>query len=98
MPRPGTVASPADSVLGIGFFVDGVVQGWWFASNRSLAPGETLTISSNDGPNGGAWIATAGSHTIQAYIDDAGRIAEGNESNNTMSITVVPPNAGDTQR
>jgi len=92
----GTIASPADATLGIGFSVNGTVQAWWFTTLTSLAPGETLSITSNDGPNGGVWVATAGTHTIVANVDDANRIAESNEANNTMTLTLTPTGGGGT--
>jgi subtilase family serine protease len=87
----GDTATPAGATIGIGFYVDGAVQAWWFTSSAGLAPGATMDITSNDGPNGGLWTVTSGTHTIVANIDDVNRIAEGNEGNNTRSITL---NAG----
>jgi len=89
----GDTATPAGATIGIGFYVDGVVQAWWFTSNAGLAPGATMDITSNDGPNGGLWTVTSGNHTVVANIDDVNRIAEGNESNNTMSLAL---NSGST--
>jgi subtilase family serine protease len=34
------------------------------------------------------WIATAGSHSVTAWVDDVNRIAESNENNNKLTETV----------
>ncbi len=83
----GNDATPAGAVLGIGFYVDGVVQAWWFTSASNLAAGASWNISSNDGPNAGIWLATPGTHTVTAIIDDASRIPEANEANNSLSLS-----------
>src|SRR3984893_16213382 len=35
------------------------------------------------------WTATAGTHTVEAFVDDVNRIAESNENNNTLSSTLT---------
>lgn len=81
---------------GVNFTVDGVQVAWSDNYTSSLAAGASVTLTANGGPAGATWAATVGSHTIQAYVDDQNLIAEGNESNNTLSapFTVTAPSGG----
>ena len=55
-----------------------------------LAPGQTLTLTANSGPSGSStWSAASGSHTIEAWVDDVNRIAEGNENNNKLTAPLA---------
>ena len=76
----------AANTLGIGILVDGAQIGYVGAGNTALGSGASATYTANGGPNGGAWIATAGAHTITAVVDDINRFAEGNENNNLFSV------------
>src|SRR4030095_13300272 len=40
------------------------------------------------------WTATAGTHTILANVDDINRMAESNESNNTLSTSMTVTSGG----
>ena len=102
MKNQGTASIPVNS-LGVGFLVDGSQVSYVGANNAvAIAPGASVTNTANGGPNSGAWIATAGVHTITAVIDDLNRFGEGNENNNLFSVplTVYVPsyaiNAGGT--
>jgi hypothetical protein len=84
----GKSTKAAGVINGIGFFVDGTKVNWSDSSTQALAPGQTVTLSANAGPGGiSTWAATAGSHTLQAFVDDVNRIAEGDETNNKLSTS-----------
>jgi hypothetical protein len=82
----GTAATPAGVVHGVSFWVDGTVVSWSDSSTEPLAAGATRTVIANGGPSGtNQWIATAGTHTVEAYVDDVDRIkGEVDESNNKL--------------
>ena len=91
----GTGSTPAGVIHGVSFQMDGwTCVGWTDTRTASLAPGESVTLTANSGPGGSAtWTATAGTHTVMAWVDDANRIAESDEANNTgytETITVNP--------
>lgn len=86
----GTAATPAGVIIGVGFSVDGNEVTWSDTDTTSLAPGASVTLTANYGSTGSAaWTATSGSHTVQANVDDVNRIAESNESNNTLSRSLT---------
>ncbi|PRY15344.1 CARDB protein [Kineococcus rhizosphaerae] len=90
----GTAPTPAGTIAGIGFQVDGKLVSWADQVTYSLRPGDSVTISAVGGPQGSAtWTATAGDHTLRAFVDDAGRIKESNEANNTRDVT-LPVSSG----
>jgi hypothetical protein len=96
----GTVATAAGTVVGIGTTVDGVKSVWSDNNSTSLAAGASRVQSTNGGPTGatiGTWMATTGTHTIAATVDDASRIAESNETNNTFSTSLTVGTGADTQ-
>ncbi|GAA4972864.1 CARDB domain-containing protein [Kineococcus glutinatus] len=90
----GTAATPGGVVHGVGFQVDGVLKTWSDNRTASLAPGQSVTLTAVGGPAGATWAATSGSHTVTAFVDDAKRIAESNETNNTLrrslSVAAAP--------
>jgi hypothetical protein len=95
----GTVATPADTVIGVGYSVNGL-QKTWGKSVASLAPGASVTIGTSlTGDGAGQYTIPSGTHTIRAWVDDVNRFAESNENNNqlTRQITIggtsnnVPP-------
>ncbi|MDX6403845.1 MAG: hypothetical protein QOH70_1300 [Blastocatellia bacterium] len=87
----GGSATPAGVIHGVEFRVDGVQVNWSDTSTASLAAGASRTVTANSGPNGGSstWTATSGTHTILATVDDVNRIAESNESNNTLTASMT---------
>src|SRR5262249_42791305 len=85
----GTAATPDGIVEGIGFLVDGATVTWSSNYTSSIAPGSSVTLTANGGPSGNMWTATAGTHTVEAFVDDVNRIAESNENNNTLSSTLT---------
>ena len=91
---------------GVRFYVDNVSGGqscasegfyWSDQHQSSLAPGASAVVTVNGSylPAKGqtTWTATAGSHTVTAYVDDDKNIAESYEGNNylTRSFTVTKP-------
>ena len=66
---------------------------WSDTFNGPLAPGESKTLTANNGPKGTAfWTATPGPHVVTATVDDLNRITESDETNNvkTQAFTVAP--------
>lgn len=85
----GTAATPAGVVDGVGFSVDGTKVSWSAGFNSSISPNQSVTVTANGGPNNKAtWISVSGNHTVQAYVDDANRIAESNETNNIFNKSI----------
>jgi len=85
----GATATPTAN-HGIAFRVNGVTV-TWSGNTTSLAPGASLTVTANGGPAGvNTWVATAGQHSIVAFVDDVNRIVESNETNNTRTETLSP--------
>lgn len=85
----GTAPTPAGTIIGVGFQVDGVLQTWSDTFRTSLAPGEAVSVSANSGPRGSdTWIATGGRHEVLAFVDDAARITERDEGNNRTTKTI----------
>ncbi|HWZ90389.1 MAG TPA: CARDB domain-containing protein, partial [Polyangiaceae bacterium] len=84
----GTVATPAGVIIGVAFAVDGTTVNWSDTDTQSLAPGQSITLTANSGPNSGAstWTAASGNHTLRAWVDDVNRIAESDETNNQLSV------------
>jgi hypothetical protein len=83
----GTSATPAGIIVGVAFNVDGTLVNWSDTDTQSLAPGASVTLTANSGPAGrSTWTATAGGHTLQAWVDDVNRIAESDETNNKLSV------------
>jgi subtilase family serine protease len=89
----GTAATPSGVIHGVGFSVDGAEVTWSDLFTSALAPGASVTVTANGGPNGsGTWISTSGTHTILAFVDDVNRIAESNENNNTLTKSMTVKN------
>jgi hypothetical protein len=88
----GTAATPAGTILGVGFDFDGsqAATVWEDTDTAALAPGASVTLTATGGTAGvNYWIATAGSHTVTAWVDDVNRIAESNKNNNKLTETVT---------
>jgi YVTN family beta-propeller protein len=80
----GTAATPAGVFIGVGYRVNGVFKTWG-GINGPLAPGASVTI----GTNGGLYVIPNGTPTIEAYVDDANRFAESDETNNKLAQTIT---------
>ncbi len=83
----GATATPATTIVGVGFYVNsGTVTSW--ATRPQLQPGETATLTANEGIAGAHWNAIAGAHTVVAVVDDVNRFAETIENNNSMALAL----------
>jgi beta-glucanase (GH16 family) len=92
----GTAATPAGTVLGASFWVDGAKLTWSDTDTAALAPGASVTLTAN-GPTGAdTWTAAAGAHTVMAWVDDIDRIVESRDDNNqrSVSLTVATSSGG----
>lgn len=90
----GTAATPAGTVTGVSFKINGVQVSWSDTHTASLAPGASVTLTANSGPSGtSAWVAAAGSHTVSATVDDVNRMAEQNELNNELTKQIAVADA-----
>ena len=88
----GQGPTPAGITHGVAFFVDGQFAAWSDTFNGPLAPGESKTLTANNGPKGTAlWAATAGAHTVTATVDDLNRITESDETNNVLKREFTVP-------
>jgi subtilase family serine protease len=87
----GSAASPAGITHGVAFFVDDQFVSWADTFNKSLAPGESVMVASNNGPQGKkSFSITPGTHKVRAVVDDVNRINESDETNNTREIPFAP--------
>lgn len=91
----GTGATPAGTIIGVSFFIDGVQVSWSDNTTSSLAAGASVKVTATGGPSGtAAWTAAAGNHTVKAFVDDINRIAETDENNNQytkgLAVTASP--------
>jgi hypothetical protein len=87
----GTAATPVGTVVGVGFDLDGSAAAtvWEDTDTASLAPGASVALAATGGTVGSNyWIATSGTHSVTAWVDDVNRIAESNESNNKLTESV----------
>ena len=86
----GKTTKAAGTINGVAFRVDGNLTTWSDTNTAALAPGQSITVTSNSGPSGSAtWNATSGAHTIEAWVDDVNRIGEINENNNKLTAPLV---------
>ncbi|MFZ3326415.1 MAG: CARDB domain-containing protein [Methylocella sp.] len=90
----GIAATPSGVSIGVNFFVDGNPVSTSDNNIISLAPGASVALTANLGPGGASgrpstWLASAGSHTVLAFVDPLNRITESNKSNNSLSITIT---------
>jgi hypothetical protein len=93
----GTTATTAGEIIGVRFSVDGTGVSWSDDSTASLAAGASRTLTANGGPDLNAvWTATAGAHTLDAWVDDVARITESSDADNrrqaTLNVTTTPAN------
>jgi hypothetical protein len=81
-----TIATPADKLISVGYYVDGI---WQISGSISspLAAGASVAVGTN-----GIYTIPDGIHSITAHVNDTKLFAESNEINNklTQSITVGP--------
>jgi glucan endo-1,3-alpha-glucosidase len=88
----GMGPTPAGTIIGVLFTLDGVSYVWSDNITSSLVPGASITATASGSPSGSAaWIAIAGNHSIEANVDDINRIKESNETNNRLSKNMIVP-------
>jgi len=83
----GTVSNgdPTTTGIGISFSTDGTSSKQCQLVPGPLAAGASVTLTGTScNP---LYVATAGPHTVVATVDDALRIPESNEADNTLSIS-----------
>lgn len=86
----GTVATPAGTIVGVRFEIDGQLVSWSDTSTASLAAGGSRTLTANSGPQGSAtWLSNGAIHRVGAWADDVNRIADVNRNNNKV-VTRIP--------
>jgi len=78
--------------VGVSFNIDGTQVSWSDTNTQSLAPGASVALTANSGPSGvGTWTATAGSHALQAWVDDVNRMNDVNRGNNKFQTAISLP-------
>ena len=86
----GTGPTPNGVATRVAFSVDGATNIVWSDGfTASIPPDASVILTANAGVAGSTWPATAGSHVTRARVDDLGRIAESNETNNVLSATLT---------
>jgi uncharacterized repeat protein (TIGR01451 family) len=65
----------------VAFFIDGLPLAQNFIGQLNSSSSMNLTCN---------WKATSGRHFFKAFADDTANIIEGNETNNTNSVTIAP--------
>lgn len=85
----GNAPTPAGLAHGVAFSLDSEFMAWSDTFQGALVPGASVTVRSNNGPNGkSTWRVSPGHHRIQAFVDDVNRISESDETNNIISATI----------
>ncbi len=92
----GTAPTPNGIEHDVSLRIDGAEVTWVIDYAAVLNPGDSVTLSTNAGTTAGPWTATQGPHTLEAYVDNLGRITESDETNNKfpvppLSFTVTAP-------
>jgi len=87
----GSGPTPAGTILGVSFSVQGAVVTWSDQEKNALAPGQSVTVTANGGPVGsGTWRAAQGTFAVEAWVDDVDRITgEVDETNNRLAVQLV---------
>ena len=88
----GEAPTPPGVAIEVAWSVDGSPVGTGALSLPALDPGETAHVTQN-----GAWVATAGAHTVVAEVDPANAVRETDEDNNqgSLSFEVTVPVASE---
>ena len=82
----GSAPTPAGTIIGMGFMIDGLCLVWSDSHSTSLLPGKSVVLTANEGFYGEKqWIATPGIHTITAFVNDVCRIKESRRDNNKLN-------------
>ena len=83
----GVASSPAGTIMGIRFDIDGTQVNFASLYTTAIAPGASVTITSNSS----TWTATSGAHTLLGWVDDVNRFAETNKTNNKLTTSLTVP-------
>lgn len=91
----GTAPTPAGQVARLSFSLDGATNVSWSATlPQSIPPDASVLVTVNAGSEGTLWTATAGSHSLQAAVDDLNQVTESIETNNShargLSVSTIP--------
>jgi hypothetical protein len=86
----GTGPTPAGTILGITFEIDGNPLFWSEYFKTPLAAGAIVTLKASRGEAKPEWEATAGPHVITVWADKTNKIAEIIENNNSFSKNIPP--------
>jgi hypothetical protein len=79
----GGSATPDGVVHRCLFQVNGQTVSWSDGHTASIAPGESVALMADGGPAGdGTWAAEVGDMIVFAWVDNEGRIEEGDELDN----------------
>jgi len=83
----GTAPTPEGVVLGGIFKLNGSVIAYEDQYKHTLAPGESVTLTSNGGggAGNGTWLAKAGKYTLGFLVDDVGRIKVVSKADSEMT-------------
>ncbi|HEX3044002.1 MAG TPA: discoidin domain-containing protein, partial [Bacillota bacterium] len=84
----GTGPTPAGTILGIAFEIDGKPQFWSDYFKEPLAAGAIVTLKVSRGESKPLWEATAGPHVITVWVDKTNKIAEIIENNNRFNKNI----------
>lgn len=85
----GALATKKDGIHGVAFYIDNEFVAWSDTYRQDLKPGQFAVLRSSGGPNGSAtWKITPGQHTFRAVVDDARRVDESDEDNNSLETTL----------
>ena len=87
----GTKSVASGVTIGVGYHVDGKQQTWGDVLGP-LEAGGSVTI----GTKGATYAIPAGTHSIMAWVDDANRFVESNETNNQLIKLVTISTSGTT--
>ncbi len=88
----GTAVVPSGTPIEGEFLIDGTKVTWENDYSAGLNVGATATLSNDQGLNSNAyWIATAGNHTLEGYVNYQSTITESNYNNNTLTVSLDVP-------
>jgi hypothetical protein len=86
----GSAPVPAGISFGLAFNIDGKEVTWYGGFDKGIAAGASATLTANSGPSKvSTWTATNGTHSLEAYVNDQGKVSESSNDNNKLSTTLV---------